>query len=65
MENEAIDIEILSGRDAGFHESVDARPAGMWLAIPIGAALGTFGYFGLRYKKDDEASATSDDGDTP
>ena len=65
MTNEAIDIEILSGRDAGFHDSVDARPAGTWLAIPIGAALGTFGYFGLRYKKDDEASATSDDGDTP
>jgi hypothetical protein len=61
LKNEAIDIEILSGRDAGFHKSVDARPFGVWLEIPIGAALGAFGYFGLRYKKDDETSAASDD----
>ena len=59
LKNEAIDIEILAGRDAGFHDSVDARPFGAWLAIPIGAALGAFGYFGLRYKKDDEISAAS------
>ena len=65
LKNEAIDIEILSGRDAGFHDSVDARPVGVWLAIPIGAALGAFGYFGLRYRKDDETSAASGDGDTP
>jgi hypothetical protein len=64
LKNEAIDIEILAGRDAGFHDSVDARPFGVWLAIPIGAALGAFGYFGLRYKKDDEISAASD-GDCP
>ena len=61
MNNDAIDIDILSGRDAGFHDSVDARPAGTWLAMPIGAALGTFGYFGLRCKNDDEASAKSKD----
>jgi hypothetical protein len=61
--NEAVDIEILSGRDAGFHESVDARPGGTWLTIPIGAALGAFGYFGLRYKKDDLASVAQEDGD--
>jgi hypothetical protein len=65
LKNEAIDIEILSGRDAGFHDSVDARPVGVWLAIPIGAALGAFGYFGLRYRKDDETSAASGDDDTP
>jgi hypothetical protein len=60
LKNEAIDIEILSGRDAGFHDSVDARPFGVWLAIPIGAALGAFGYFGIRYRKVDEISAASD-----
>jgi hypothetical protein len=59
LKNEAVDIEILSGRDSGFHKSVDARPVGSWLAIPIGAALGAFGYFGLRYKKDDETVARS------
>jgi hypothetical protein len=65
LKNEAIDIEILSGRDAGFHDSVDARPVGMWLAIPIGAALGAFGYFGLRYRKGDETSPALGDDDTP
>jgi hypothetical protein len=60
LKNEAIDITILSGRDAGFHHSVDARPFGVWLNIPIGAAFGSFGYFGLRYKKQDEASAASE-----
>lgn len=57
LKNEAIDIEILSGRDTGFHDSLDARPAGVWLGIPIGAALGAFGFFGLRYRKDDALSA--------
>jgi hypothetical protein len=61
LKNEAIDIQILSGRDAGFHDSFDARPFGVWLAIPIGAALGAFGYFGLRYKKSDEISSASED----
>jgi hypothetical protein len=61
LKNEAIDIEILSGRDAGFHDSLDARPAGKWLAIPIGAALDVFGFFGLRYMKKDADSAAPDD----
>jgi hypothetical protein len=55
--NEAIDIEILSGDNAGWHDSLDARPLGIWLAIPIGAALGGFGFFGLRYKKNDEKAS--------
>jgi hypothetical protein len=55
--NEAIDIKILEGSDAGWHDSLDARPFGVWLAIPIGAALGGFGYFGIRYKKDDRKAA--------
>ncbi len=63
LKNEAIDIEIMSGRDAGFHDSYDARPVGKWLGIPVGAALGAFGYFGLRYMKDDEISGASDDDD--
>ena len=54
--NEAIEIEIVSGRHAGYHESLDARPTGTWLGIPIGAALGAFGFFGLKYRKDDFSS---------
>jgi hypothetical protein len=57
LKNEAIEIEILSGKHSGFHDSLDGRPAGAWLGIPIGAALGAFGYFGLRYMKDDAISA--------
>lgn len=57
LKNEAIEIEILSGKHAGFHDSLDARPTGAWLGIPIGAALGAFGLFGLRYRKDDAISA--------
>jgi len=57
LKNEAIDIEILSGKYAGFHESRDARPAGAWLGIPIGASLFAFGLFGLKYRKDDAVSA--------
>jgi hypothetical protein len=63
FKNEAIDIEILSGKNAGFHDSYDARPLGKWLAIPIGAALGVFGFAGLRYMKDDAESAASSDND--
>lgn len=62
LKNEAIDIAILSGRHAGFHDSLDARPAGAWLAIPIGAALAMFGFFGLRYM-DKDAKAAAEDGD--
>lgn len=61
MKNEAIDIEILSGRDAGYHQSLDARPLGTWLGIPLGSAFGSFGFFGLRFRKDDIAPATSGD----
>jgi hypothetical protein len=63
FKNEAIDIEILSGKNAGFHDSYDARPVGKWLAIPIGAALSTFGFAGLKYMKDDAESAASSDND--
>ena len=65
FKNEAIDIEILSGKNAGFHDSYDARPVGKWLAIPIGAALGIFGFAGLKYMKDDAIAAASDDDDAP
>jgi hypothetical protein len=63
FKNEAIDIEILSGKNAGFHDSYDARPVGNWLGIPIGAALACFGFVGLRYMKDDAESAASSDND--
>jgi hypothetical protein len=55
--NEAIEIEIVSGKHAGYHDSLDARPTGAWLGIAIGAALGAFGFFGLKYRKDDATSA--------
>ena len=64
LKNEAIDIDILSGRNAGFHDSYDARPVGKWLAIPIGAAFAVFGFVGLRYMKEDAIAATSDNDDT-
>jgi hypothetical protein len=62
LKNEAIDVEILSGKHAGFHDYFDARPVGQWLAIPFGAALAVFGFLGLKYMKDD---AASDDDDAP
>jgi hypothetical protein len=65
LKNEAIDIAILSGGNAGFHDSLDARPAGKWLAIPIGFALGIFGFSGLRSMKRDAIAAASDDDDAP
>ena len=62
LKNEAIDIEILSGEHAGFHDSLDARPLGKWLWIPFGAALAVFGLGGLKYMKSDaEFSASADD----
>jgi hypothetical protein len=61
LKNEAIDITILSGEDTGFHDSLDARPFGSWLGVPVGVALFGFGWLGLRYRKDDAKSAASDD----
>jgi hypothetical protein len=63
LKNEAIDIEILSGQHAGFHDSLDARPLGKWLGIPLGAALGAFGVFGLKSRKV-AVPAASDDNPT-
>ncbi len=63
LKNEAIDITILSGVNSGFHDCLDARPVGKWLAIPIGAALGIFGFLGLKYMKADEVSAASEEND--
>jgi hypothetical protein len=65
FKNEAIDIEILSGKNAGFHDSYDARPVGKWLAIPLGAAFGVLGFTGLRYMKNDAIAAMSDEDDAP
>jgi hypothetical protein len=61
LQNEAVDITILSGEDIGFHDSLDARPFGSWLAIPVGGAFFGFGILGLRYRKDDANPAASDD----
>ena len=43
--------------------SSDARPNGAWLWIAIGAAFGSFGFLGLRYRKDDTISATDSKAD--
>jgi hypothetical protein len=64
LKNEAVDIEILSGIHAGFHDSLDARPAGAWIAIPVGAAFLGFGLAGLRSMKEDAIAAASDDDDS-
>ncbi len=53
LSNEAVDIKILSGENAGWHDSLDPRPFGIWLAIPIGAMIAGIGYIGLRFRKDD------------
>jgi hypothetical protein len=58
--DEAIDITILSGKHAGFHDAKDARLMGSWLGIPSGAALGAFGLFGVRLRKSD-LQAVADD----
>jgi hypothetical protein len=65
LKNEAVDITILSGKYRGYHDSLDARPFGSWLGIPIGAAVLFFGYTGLRYRKGDAKSTASDDDDNP
>ncbi len=57
VSNEAVDIEILSGPNASWHDSRDARPIGIWLAIPIGAGIAGFGYMGIRHRKDDLRAA--------
>jgi hypothetical protein len=49
--NEAIDIQVLTGRNAGWQEKLDARPFGFWLATPAGAILGYLGLYAVRYKK--------------
>ncbi len=63
LQNEAVDIEILSGRHSGYHESLDARPLGSWLWLPIGAAFFGFGMAGLKYMTDDAKAAAEDEDD--
>jgi len=59
--NEAIDVVILSGENAGWEDSLDARPLGMWLAVPVGALIAGFGYLGMRFRKDDLAKVEPSD----
>jgi hypothetical protein len=65
LKNEAIDVEILSGEHSGYHKSLDARPLGAWLGIPVGAAFVVFGLMGLKYMKNDAESAASDADGSP
>jgi hypothetical protein len=63
--NEAVDITILSGEHTGFHDSLDARPLGSWLGLPIGGAFIALGYLLFYCGKDDAESAASDKDDNP
>ena len=65
LKNEAVDIAILSGKSAGFHDLVDAHPFGRWLAIPIGFAFVVLGYLLFYYGKGNADSAASDDDNIP
>lgn len=60
LRNEAVDITVLSGKHTGFHDSLDARPLGSWLGLPIGAALIALGYLLYYYGKGDAEPAASD-----
>lgn len=50
---EAVAISVVSGPDKGWHGEVDARPFGLWLGIPIGAAVGCLGLAGLKLRAKD------------
>jgi len=65
LQNEAVDITILSGKNTGFHDSLDARPFGLWLAMPIGFAFVLLGYLLFYYGKGDAKSVALDEGDNP
>lgn len=46
LKNEAIRIDVLQGKNAGWHGSVDARPFGLWLGAPFGIVLIVIGSIG-------------------
>ena len=46
LKNEAIRIDVLQGKNAGWHGSVDARPFGLWLCVPFGIILIVIGCVG-------------------
>jgi hypothetical protein len=52
-EKEAIAISVLDGPDKGWHRELDARPFGLWLGMPIGAALSVLGMIGLNLRRKD------------
>jgi hypothetical protein len=54
--NEAIDIEVLTGRNVGWRKKLDARPFGFWLATPAGAMLM---YLGLYFTRNTKGNAKS------
>lgn len=55
--NEAIAIEALTGRNAGWRNKLDARLFGFWLITPAGAMLMYLGLYFTRKTKDDAKSA--------
>lgn len=58
--NEGIQVDVLSGRDTGWHSSLDARPFGLWLLMPIGGVFLIVGNYGIRSGREPESSTNSE-----
>jgi hypothetical protein len=46
--HEAIEVEVLRGRNKGWHKALDARPLGLWLLAPLGGLLLCLGLYASR-----------------
>jgi hypothetical protein len=47
LRNEAIQVDVVHGQNAGWQGAVDSRPFGLWLGIPAGLALIVVGAIGM------------------
>ncbi len=54
LRNEVIETTVLAGPDTGWHSPSDARPLGLWLAMPPLFALTYLGMFALSSRRKDE-----------
>jgi hypothetical protein len=55
--NEPIDNQVVSGAEAGWHQTLDAGPFGIWLGVPFGFALSFIGLGCIRLRKYDSRPA--------
>jgi hypothetical protein len=53
LDNEVVQIEVLSGQDTGWRDGVDARLFGVWLGIPAGFGLGYMALFATNSRRSD------------